>query len=205
MFNNNQNNTSDRLNHRLNFTVDTKIDSLTSLRIQPNLSYTDNESLSRSDYTRDYSTYKTDGSQTQTNHNTAPAISNNLLLRKKFMRRGRTLSLNFNTNINNNDADNYNNNPENRNEGGVITTKTINQFNDQESESINQSTRLVYTEPLDKTLSLEFNYQNGYNHNTSDRFTYNFNPATLQYDLLDLTFSKRLREYYLNQCSRFQF
>jgi hypothetical protein len=38
-------------------------------------------------------------------------------------------------------------------------------------------------------LSLEFNYQNGFNHNTSDRFTYNFNPATLQYDLLDLTYS----------------
>jgi len=205
VFNNTQNNTSDRLNHRLNFTVDTKLDSLTSLKVQPNLSYTDNESLNSSFYTRDYSTYKTNGSQILTNHNTAPSISNNILLRKKFMRRGRTLSLNFNTSINNNDADNYNNNPETRNESGVITQKVINQFNDQESESLNQSTRLVYTEPLDKTLSLEFNYQNGYNHNTSDRFTYNFNPATLQYDLLDQTFSNSYENTILTNAAGFSF
>jgi len=205
IFNNNQTNNSDRLNHRLNFMVDTKLDSLTSLRIQPNLGYTDNESLNSSIYTRDYNTYKINGSQTLSNHNTAPSISNNILLRKKFMRRGRTLSLNLNTNINNNDADNYNNNPETRIEGNVITQKITNQFNDQESESINQNTRLVYTEPLDKTLSLEFNYQNGYNHNKSDRFTYNFNPATLQYDLLDQTFSNSYENTILTNTAGFSF
>jgi len=205
VFNNNQTNTSDRLNHRLNFMVDTKLDSLTSLKIEPNLSYTDNKSLNSSFYNRDYSTYKTNGSQVLSNHNTAPSISNNILLRKKFMRRGRTLSLNFNTSINNNDADNYNNNPETRDEGGVITQKVINQFNDQESESLNQNTRLVYTEPLDKTLSLEFHYQNGYNHNTSDRFTYNFNPATLEYDLLDPTFSNSYENTILTNSAGFSF
>lgn len=205
VFNNNQTNTSDRLNHRLNFMVDTKLDSLTSLKIEPNLSYTDNESLNSSFYNRDYSTYKTNGSQTLSNHNTAPSVSNNILLRKKFMRRGRTLSLNFNTSINNNDADNYNNNPETRDESGVITQKIINQFNDQESESLVQNTRLVYTEPLDKTLSLEFHYQNGYNHNTSDRFTYNFNPATLQYDLLDQTFSNSYENTILTNAAGFSF
>lgn len=205
VFNNNQTNTSDRLNHRLNFMVDTKLDSLTSLKIEPNLSYTDNESLNSSFYNRDYNTYKTNGSQILSNHNTAPSISNNILLRKKFMRRGRTLSLNFNTSINNNDADNYNNNPETRDDGGIITQKLINQFNDQESESLNQNTRLVYTEPLDKTLSLEFHYQNGYNHNTSDRFTYNFNPATLQYDLLDQTFSNSYENTILTNAAGFSF
>ena len=205
VFKNNQTNNSDRLNHRLNFMVDTKIDSLTSLRIQPNLSYTDNESLNNSTYTRDFNRYMITGTQTLRNHNTAPSISNNILLRKKFMRRGRTLSLNFNTNINNNDADNYNTNPETRKENGTTTQKTTDQFNDQESESINQNTRLVYTEPLDKTLSLEFNYQNGYNHNTSDRFTYNFNPATLQYDLLDETFSNAYENTILTNSAGFSF
>lgn len=84
VFNNNQTNASDRLNHRLNFMVDTKIDSLTSLKVQPNLSYTDNESLNSSIYTRDFGTYNTSGSQRLTNHNTAPAISNNILLRKSL-------------------------------------------------------------------------------------------------------------------------
>ncbi|GGI22783.1 collagen-binding protein [Pedobacter mendelii] len=189
VFNNNQNNTSDRLNQRLNFMVDTKIDSLTSLRIQPTLSYTNNQSYNNSVYNRDYSTYTTNGTQSLNSHNTAPSISNNILLRKKFMRRGRTLSLNFNTSINNNDADNYNNITDNTLNADITTQKITNQYNDQQSESINQTSRLVYTEPISKILSLEFNYQNGYNHNTSDRFTYNFNSATLQYDLLDLTYS----------------
>lgn len=205
IFNNNQTNTSDRLNHRLNFMIDTKIDSLTSLKVQPNLSYTNNESLNSSIYTRDFGTYNTSGSQQLTNHNTAPAISNNILLRKKFMRRGRTLSLNFNTNINNNDADNYNYNSETRENDSVKTVKIINQLNDQESESISQNTRLVYTEPLNKTLSLEFNYQNGYNHNTSNRFTYDFNPATLNYDLLNDSLSNVYENTTLTNTAGFSF
>lgn len=189
VFNNKQDNTSERLNHRLNFMVDTKIDSLTSLRIQPTISYTNNQSLNNSIYKRDYSTYTTNGMQMLNNSNTAPSISNNILFRRKFQRRGRTLSLNFNTSINDSDADNYNKITDNTLNGGVTTQKITDQFNDQKSYSINQSSRLVYTEPLSNTLRLEFNYQNGYNRNTSDRFTYNFNPATLQYDLLDLTYS----------------
>ncbi|QPH38399.1 outer membrane beta-barrel family protein [Pedobacter endophyticus] len=206
VFNNNQVNTSDRLNHRLSFMVDTKLDSLTSLRIQPNISYTDNKSLNNSNYSRDYKRYMINGTQALSNRSTAPSISNNILLRKKFMRRGRTLSLNLNTNLNNNDAANYNNNSEGRTDsGGVVTPKLTNQFNDQESESLSQSTRLVYTEPLSKTLSLEFNYQNAYNHNTSDRFTYNYNPATLQYDLLDATYSNAYENTILTNSAGFSF
>ncbi|WP_316832445.1 outer membrane beta-barrel family protein [Pedobacter aquatilis] len=205
VFNNNQNNTSNRLNHRLTFMVDTKIDSLTSLRVQPTLSYTDNESLNNSIYTRDYSTYTTNGSQVLNNHNTAPSINNNILFRRKFMRRGRTLSLNFNTSINNNDADNYNNITDNTVNAGVTTQKITNQYNDQQSESLNQTTRLVYTEPLSRMLSLEFNYQNGYNHNTSDRFTYNYNPATLKYDLLDLTYTNSYENTILTNTAGFSF
>lgn len=205
IFNNDQTNNANRLNHRLNFVVDTKLDSLTSLRIQPNLSYTNNEGLNSSNYTRDYNTYAINGSQNLSNKNTSPSISNNILFRRKFMKRGRTLSLNLNTSINNNDADSYNRNDEMRTEGGIATLRKTDQFNDQESESINQNSRLVYTEPLDKTLSLEFNYQNGYNHNKSDRFTYNYNPATLAYDLLDTTFSNAYENTILINTAGFSF
>ncbi|WP_131536336.1 outer membrane beta-barrel family protein [Pedobacter nototheniae] len=205
IFTNNQNNTSERLNHRLNFMVDTKIDSLISLRVQPTLSYTDNESINNSVYTRDYNLYKVDGNQQLNNHNTAPSINNNILLRKKFMRRGRTLSFNFNTSINNNDANNYNNITDNNTEDGVKTQKITNQFNDQQSESLNQVTRIVYTEPISNTLSIELNYQNGYNHNKSNRFTYNFNPLTLAYDLLDLTFSNAYENTILTNAAGFSF
>ena len=185
--------------------VDTKIDTLTSLRIQPTISYTNNSSLNNSIYTRDYSTYTTNGTQSLRNQNTTPTINNNILLRRKFKRRGRTFSLNFITSINDSDADNYNNIADNILNGGVITQKITNQYNDQNSSSINQSSRLVYTEPISKSLNLEFNYQNGYNHNTSDRFTYNFNPATLQYDLLDLTYSNSYENTILTNTAGFSF
>lgn len=68
IFTNNQNNTINRLNHRLNFLVDTKIDSLTSLRVQPNLSYTDNKSSNQSSYNRDFGSYVIRGAQNLTSN-----------------------------------------------------------------------------------------------------------------------------------------
>jgi hypothetical protein len=182
--------TTERINHRLNFMVDTKIDSATSIRIQPNISYTDNSSNSMNNYTRANIAGVAVGSQNLINNSTSPSVNNNLLIRRKFLRRGRTLSLNVNTNINDSDADNYNNNPE------LLTTpdedvvnRGRNLLNDNDTKSFNNTARLVYTEPLSKTLSLEFNLQNAYAQDNRSRFSYNFNDVTQQYDLQDSRYS----------------
>ncbi len=181
--------TTERLNHRLNFTLDTKIDSSISFRIQPNFTYSDNQANSDSRYTRLVLGNTTTGVQDYVTNSTSPSFSNNLLMRKKFQRRGRTLSLNVNTSFNSSDADNYNVIQDNVTIGGTPSVRVINQLNDQNSKQFGNNARLVFTEPLNKTLSLELNYNNSFNFDNQERLVYNYNPVTQKYDLRDATFT----------------
>ncbi|RYZ96598.1 MAG: hypothetical protein EOP47_23550, partial [Sphingobacteriaceae bacterium] len=197
--NNYLNSNSDRLNHRFNFMIDTKLDSTTSIKIQPNITYTETDGLSLNNYVRNNviaaGTSNTVGNQSYTTSSSAPVISNNILVRKKFQRRGRTLSLNINTAINDSNSDNVNYILDNNTVNGVTTQKLTNQLNDLNSHNITNTTRVVYTEPLSKTTSLELNYQNGINNSTSDRNVLNFNTATGDFDIVDNTYSN----HYENQ------
>ncbi|WP_421945936.1 outer membrane beta-barrel protein [Pedobacter sp.] len=197
--NNYLNSNSDRTNHRFNFMIDTKLDSTTSIKIQPNVAYTENSGLSLQNYNRNNviasGITNTIGNQNFTTDNSTPVISNNILVRKKFKRRGRTLSLNINTAINDSDSDNINYILENSTVNGNTTQKLTNQLNDLSSHNITNTTRVVYTEPLSKTTSLELNYQNGINNSTSDRNIFNFNTFTGNFDLVDNTYSN----HYENQ------
>ncbi|MGA9648742.1 MULTISPECIES: outer membrane beta-barrel protein [Pedobacter] len=197
--NNYLNSNSDKLNHRFNFMIDTKLDSSTSIKIQPNIAYTENDGLTLNDYVRNNAvasgTSNTVGNQSYTTKNSTPVITNNILVRKKFQRRGRTLSLNVNTSINDSNSDNINYILDNNTINGVTTQKLTNQLNDLSSHNITNTTRVVYTEPLSKTTSLELNYQNGINNSTSDRNVFNFNSITGNFDLVDNTYSN----HYENQ------
>ncbi|WP_129718230.1 outer membrane beta-barrel family protein [Pedobacter sp. SYP-B3415] len=205
IFNNRQQNNSDRLNHRLNFMVDTKIDSLTSIRVQPNISYTSNNSNNQNIYTRDFAAYVTSGRQELRNEGTSPTFNNNILLRHKFMRRGRTVSLNLETNISNNDSENFNYINDEVVSGSGGRDRLTNQLNDRTNHSLNHTSRLVYTEPLSRTMSLEFNYRNSYNYNNSERHTYNYNELSGQYDLIDLTYTNLYENTILINSAGFSF
>ncbi|TKC13114.1 TonB-dependent receptor [Pedobacter polaris] len=180
--------TTERLNHRFNATLDTKIDSSISVRWQPSFTYSENEGNSSNNYTRQVIN-NTIGSQTNLTNSITPSINNNLLFRKKFQRRGRTLSLNINTSFNDSDGNNFNKFSESTSVNGVPSAVNRDQLNDQDSRSISNTARLVYTEPLSKTLSLELNYQNVYSFDNQERAVYDFNPITQQYDLVSAKFS----------------
>jgi len=184
-----KNNTSDRINHRFNFMVDTKINPSLSIKIQPNLAYTETDGNNLNEYTRTLDDGTTIGTQRNTTTAATPTISNNLLIRKSFKRRGRTLSLNVNTSINDNDGTNQNYRLDHITENGVKRDSLTNQLNNTNSHAINNTTRIVYTEPLNKTLSVEVNYQNGYSNSDSHRDVFNYNPLTMQYDEVDNEFS----------------
>ena len=199
------NSTTERLNHRLNFTIDTKLDSTTSIRIQPSFSYSDNTGNSLSHYNRNVLTTNTVGTQNYQTNSTSPSLGNSLLIRKKFQRRGRTLSLNVNTNLNNSDAANYNYILDKTLIGTTTAIKLTNQLNDNNAKAVNNTTRLVYTEPLSKTLSLELNYQNSYSIDNSERAVYNFNTTTQQFDVKDLTYSNVFENTTLTNSLGFSF
>ncbi|RZK49451.1 MAG: hypothetical protein EOO99_05510 [Pedobacter sp.] len=181
--------TTDRLMHRINLTLDTKLDSTISIRIRPSFNYSTNDGDSRSEYERIVLNTTTNGIQSYITNSNAPSFSNNLLIRKKFQRRGRTMSLNVNTNINNSDGENYNDIDESRIVSGTPTLTVFNQLNDQNSKNISNNARLVFTEPLSKTMNLELNYTNGYSFDNQDRQVYDYNPTTGKYDLLNSIYS----------------
>ncbi len=180
---------SERLNHRLNFTIDTKLDSTTSIRIQPNISYVQSDGVSTNDYERDVLASQTIGSQRYNTQSSAPNFSNSILIRKRFERRGRTLSLNVNTNINSSDANNYNYINDIVTTGSGTIINLTNQLNDNNSRNFSNTARLVFTEPLSKTLNLELNYQNSFSKDNNDRLVYNFNPVTQEFTVLDPTYT----------------
>lgn len=197
--------TTDRLNHRLNFMVDTKLDSATSIRIQPNISYTDNSSDSFDRYIRNNIAGNAVGSQKLQTNSESPSISNSLLLRRKFLRRGRTLSLNVNTNINDSDAGTFNINPETLTKTGGVEINDINRLNNNDVSSFSNTARLVFTEPLSKTLSLELNYQNLYANDNRKRNVYDFNALTQQYDIVNLLYSNEFENTTLTNALGFSF
>lgn len=183
-------NTTDKINHRINFMIDTKLDSLTSIKIQPNVSFTNTELDQVNIYTNKNALSTTQGQQNYNTKSSTPSFGNNLLLRRKFLRRGRTISLNVNTSFNKTNSDNYNDIEDMVTDtAGVSSKQSTNQFNDQNARSIGNTARVVYTEPLSRTVSLELNYQNTYNFDNSKRFTYDFNPVTSQYDLLNTKYT----------------
>jgi hypothetical protein len=184
------NSTTDRTNHRFNFMIDTKIDTATTIRIEPAVTYTETGLNQNSSYVNNYATSETIGSQTLNTKTTAPTVNNNILLRHKFPRKGRTLSLNIKTAINESDGRNFNT-ILNRTTSGIdsLTLDNTDQLNNTNSNSISNTSRLVYTEPLSKTLSLELNYQNVYNFDNSERLTYNYNTITSLYDIPDFTYT----------------
>ncbi|MGY3053317.1 hypothetical protein ACVWYG_001515 [Pedobacter sp. UYEF25] len=186
---NNSTNNTNTTNNRFNFMVDTKLGETASLKIQPNISYTENDGVNQSTYNKNLLSGQTIGLQNYNTKSTTPNISNNLLFRKKFQRRGRTLSLNVSTTIGDNNSENKNYISERIQTGTDSTTNLTNQLNNLASNSISNTSRLVYTEPISKTLSMEFNYQNGFNRDNQDRAVLNFNPASGMYDVIDSVYS----------------
>src|SRR5690606_18512901 len=99
----------------------------------------------------------------------------------------------------------YNYIDETKTEGGVAKRNLTDQLNDIKGNSISNTSRLVYTEPLSKTLSLELNYQNTFAFDNSARLVYDFNNATQQYDIKNIDFSNEFENTTLTNALGFSF
>ncbi|GAB3258118.1 TonB-dependent receptor [Larkinella harenae] len=185
--------TSHRFNMRLNY----RIDSMTTLRIEPGFTVQNSAYQSRNQsQTATSDAIGTGGFADSTNlinasntryNSTGNGISgnNNALLMRKFNRRGRTLSLNWNIAVNNQHTDGYN---QSVNEffGETGGRKlTINQRNEQISKSVTNTINLAYTEPLSLSKTLEFHYNYSNNRNSSNRTVNDYDEATGSYTVLN--------------------
>lgn len=204
-------------NHRFNLRLDYRLDSLTTIRVIPNLSWLNSNFQTNSlSQTLDGQGNPVNTSNTRYNSTGEGFTGNNsLLLFRKFRKRGRTASLNWNTARNNRDNDgiNQSENTFARPNVPVSTTgvsgpssqtglfeQTINQRNEQQTRSATNSVNVIYTEPLSLRQTLEFHYTLSNNRNRSNRFVNDFNEATRQYDQPNVRLSNRfLNTFMTNQ------
>ena len=137
----------------------------------------DNKIINQSDRTTD-------------NNNENNSLNNNIFWRKKFQKKGRTVSinadLNFN-NINDNTLLQAVNSFYDKN-GGLIRQDNIDQMKVNKQQTSVISTMFTYTEPLWKNTALVLNYKLNLNRNDAERNTFTKNGAG-KYETLSDTLS----------------
>ena len=189
-------------NHRFNYNLVWKIDSVNSIIYSPNinLQYSDSyrDDTLASFAVKNGSSYKVNDSRT-INDNTGNGINwtNNLIWRHRFGKAGRTLSVNFNNTLGRNEREGitrasiqaYNTN------GVKVRDSVLNQSFTQDNNTDNYGVSVSYTEPLSRNKMLEFNYAYNNNQSESDRITKDFNSATGKYDKLN----ERLTNHFENE------
>lgn len=184
-------------NHRVNVRLDVKLDSLTSLRFVPTLSWLGNGLSSLTD--QQISSQNRPLSRNQTDYGTDGTGFNgfgNLLLMRKFRREGRTFSLNYNglrfgqntTGLNR--ATNEFFTPQT---GSPARTDRLNQQFLQDAHTANNTLTLSFVEPLSLSRKIEARYGYLTNGNRSERETADFNEATGRYDRFNAPLSNRFR------------
>lgn len=193
--------TDNRTNsHRLNLGIDYVIDSFHSVKWNPSIGYQQSDKSSISDYTQTGSDGRLSNAGYSNTFSSSTGFNwrNDLLFRKKFRRKGRTLSLSLQTTLNNSEGDGS---QESVNEfynaqSVRYRTDSINQRSQNESDLKGINTRLVYTEPLFRNSLIEMSVGNSFSKSTSNRITYDYERNSGKFDKLNDSLSNDFENSY---------
>ncbi len=175
-------------NHRINTTLEQKIDSFNSIQVTSAFTYTERTATSNS-FSQTLGpdgAAQNEGSRNYQSDATSSNWASNVLYRHKFPKKGRTFSTNVNFGLNNNDSES-NSFSENifRSDGGPnnrIDTVAQNQFF--KNDIVNWGAKATYTEPLGKRRYLELNYGYSQTDNTADKDVYDVLSGERNYNAL---------------------
>jgi len=180
---------SDRIRHSVAGTADIQIDSSSSVRVtangftgtSQNSSNYQSKALSEENNLVNSSVRNTSG----TGDNSA--LNVNALWRKKFKKKGRTLSVNFEEKYNATNSNGFLNNISDFYDaaGNIIKKDSTDQNKVNGNTSNVAGIRATYTEPLSKKSFLEFNYSYYNNSSTQKRLSYNKDLGGKYSDLVD--------------------
>lgn len=189
-------NSSINMNHRANLRLEWTIDSMNSIILAPRISYQDN-STTRNLTGRTRLGNLTDQSSIVNRYvanNSGYSLNNNLTIRHRFAKRGRSISLNVGTAYNEKTGDGllYSNN-----RYSAIDSEINDQHYNLDASGLTLSGSLNYTEPLTAKSQLQVNYSPSYNRNISDRETYN--RAGSEYTSLDTGLTNKYNNNYYYQ------
>lgn len=168
-------------NHRVNFNIETQIDSSNSLIVRPNFTYQQTEANNRSISTGTRGKLVNLTLTDQTTNSTSDGYNGSIdaTLRHRFKTKGRTFSINITGGANTNDATgkNYTTYRD------YLTSKDslINQISVSKADGSNISTNLSYTEPVGRNQLIEIGFNHSYRISTTDKQTLGYNATTKDY------------------------
>jgi hypothetical protein len=173
-------------NHRFNFNLEYKIDSLNYLKVIPNLTFANSNANTSSLFTTTGAT-NTDGNSNFLNNLSNPNFGGEFLYNHRFGAKARNLSFNgtFSSTSSSQEEDYIYN---------LFNTQTTQleryqfQIINGENKNDNVRIRTSYTEPISKTKNLEFNYTYSFARTDNDRSVRNSNLST-QEPVFDATLS----------------
>ena len=189
-------------NHRINLRLDYKIDSANSILITPSIN------LQKNDGNSIYSTnagfgeiVKSSSNNTTNTEVSGYNISNNILFRHSFPKKGRTISVGLITNFNRKSGNSYvvGDNKSFDTTGILVQDSIQNQFSDNFTNGNTISTNLAYTEPIGKKGQLQINYNPSFTKSKADQETYQFNNSEQKYSLFDTALSNKFTNNYATQ------
>ena len=200
-FNRSSYSNSTNRNQQLKFgsTIDNKVSETFSYKFTPSISKQHNTSFGAS--TSD--TYLPDGTLTNatstksTSVSDAVNISNTLLLRKKFAKKGRTISSTITQGYNESSANGSQYTDQLYYTRTVLTKDSLlDQKNNRKGLSQSYSANVVYTEPITKKSLLEFNTYLNKNIGTSSKKIYDKNGSNNMYDALNTRLTNEFNSEY---------
>ena len=200
IYNETNNTNSDNFNNRINFKIETKIDSMNSITLQPRLSFQSNKGAKELLGLNTKETVSISNTENSSSNNLSGYnISVPILYRHSFVKKGRTFSINATPTITKNLGENL-----------LYTLNTYNRDTLFYGDTIDQKSKILktgnsingnisYTEPLNKNHFLLFNYTAVYTDNYSSKKTFNKNYTQYNYSDLDSSLTNVFKNQYQSQ------
>lgn len=196
-----QENSMKNWNHRFNMKLDYQMTERTSLQFRPTLSFQNNDSYGL--LQGQNLVNGTADSKTETNSfgkSNAYNVGADLMLRHRFQKEGRTLSLMLSGKMSNTDGDTY---TDYLNTLYGLELSPVTDDYSQWKQTLNRQytlrSNLSYTEKLTDNLQLQLGYKMSYTDSENDRKTYDRSAVTDLYDQLDESLSNEYQSGYLTQ------
>ncbi len=183
-------------------TVDHKVSETFSYKFTPSLSWQQTSNSSQ-DTTLTRTGLDPNGAITNSNTTAASSISDavnassNLLLRKKFAKKGRTISSTITQSYNqsNSTGNQYTSQFFYAN-GNLTSDSILDQQNIRKGNTTTYSANVIYTEPISKRSLLEFNSYLSKSIGSSSKKVYDQNELTENYDLLNTRLTNEFNSEY---------
>lgn len=162
------------LNHRFDFNIEYRIDTLNYLKINPNFSYNSSNDNTTDAFSNTRNATTVNGNELALTNSTAPSGGISVLYNHKFHKKGRNFSINAGLSYSKNTQDL---NDQYTTEQQGVVTPLFQQINTNNSAN-KYNIAVSYTEPLGLGNFLEANYSHNYSNTDNNRANYNIDPQT---------------------------